>query len=137
MPRRTPVSEIMTSHLRTVDAGAKLSEVRRVLSEGRFHHVPVVDDGVLVGIVSTSDLLRVYRAGAATTPEEIDERLDGSATLAETMSTDLVTLRADDPVERAIECIAEGQLHSVLVLDAESRLVGIVTDTDLLDYLRA
>ena len=79
----------------------------------------------------------MYRAGAATTPEEIDDLLDRSATLAETMSTDLATLRADEPVERAIERIAEGRLHSVLVLDTESRLVGIVTDTDLLDYLRA
>lgn len=137
MPTRTPLSEVMTSRVRTVEVGAKLSEVRRVLSEGRFHHVPVVDDGVLVGIVSTNDLLRVYRAGAATTPEEIDDRLDRSATLAETMSTDLATLRADEPVERAIERIADGYLHSVLILDAESRLVGIVTDTDLLDYLRA
>lgn len=127
----------MTSHVRTVGVGAKLSEVRRVISEGRFHHVPVVDDGVLVGIVSTSDLLRVYRAGAATTPEEIDDLLDRSATLADVMSTELTTLRADEPVERAIERIAEGRLHSVLVLDAQSRLVGIVTDTDLLDYLRA
>lgn len=131
------MSEVMTSHVRTVGVGAKLSEVRRVISEGRFHHVPVVDDGVLVGIVSTSDLLRVYRAGAASTPEEIDDLLDRSATLADAMSTELTTLRADEPVERAIERIAEGRLHSVLVLDAQSRLVGIVTDTDLLDYLRA
>lgn len=137
MPTKTPVSEIMTSHVRTVSASAKLSDVRHVLSEGRFHHVPVVDDGILIGIVSTSDLLRVYRAGAATTPEEIDELLDRSSTLAETMSTELVTLRADDSVERAIDRIAEGRYHSILVLDEDGRLVGIVTDTDLLDYLRS
>lgn len=137
MPKKTPVSQVMTSHVRTVDIDAPLSDVRRVLSEGGFHHVPVVDDGVLVGMVSTSDLLRVYRAGAATTPEEIDDLLDRSATLADTMSTELVTLRADDPVERAIDRIADGALHSVLVLDAERRLVGIVTDTDLLDFLRS
>ena len=47
----------------------------------------------------------------------------------------VVTLRADDPVERAVDLIADGSVHSVLVLDAARRLVGIVTDTDLLDYL--
>ena len=51
------MSEVMTSHVRTVGVGAKLSEVRRVLSEGRFHHVPVVEDGALVGIVTLDDVV--------------------------------------------------------------------------------
>jgi len=46
-----------------------------------------------------------------------------------------VTVQAGDSVEQAIERIADGTIHSVLVLDEGRRLVGIVTDTDLLDYL--
>jgi len=135
MPRKTPISELMTSRVQTLDVGAKPSEARRVLSEQRVHHVPIVDDGVLVGIVSSRDLVRILRSTPAGGSESVDEVLDRSGDVAQVMSTELVTLRSDASVEDAIECIAAGAVHSVLVLDADRRLVGIVTDTDLLDYL--
>jgi CBS domain-containing membrane protein len=135
MPRKTPISELMTSRVQTLDVGAKPSEARRVLSEQRVHHVPIVDDGVLVGIVGSRDLVRILRSTPAGGSESVDEVLDRSGDVAQVMSTELVTLRSDASVEDAIECIAAGAVHSVLVLDADRRLVGIVTDTDLLDYL--
>jgi CBS domain-containing membrane protein len=135
MPRKTPISELMTSRVQTLDVGAKPSEARRVLSEQRVHHVPIVDDGVLVGIVGSRDLVRILRSTPAGASESVDEVLDRSGDVAQVMSTELVTLRSDASVEDAIECIAAGAVHSVLVLDADRRLVGIVTDTDLLDYL--
>jgi CBS domain-containing protein len=97
--------------------------------------VPIVDDGVLVGIVSSRDLVRILRSTPAAGSESVDEVLDRSGDVGQVMSTELVTLRSDASVEDAIERIAAGAVHSVLVLDADRRLVGIVTDTDLLDYL--
>jgi CBS domain-containing protein len=135
MPRKTPISELMTTRVQTLDVGAKPSEARRVLSEQRVHHVPIVDDGVLVGIVSSRDLVRILRSTPAAGSESVDEVLDRSGDVGQVMSTELVTLRSDASVEDAIERIAAGAVHSVLVLDADRRLVGIVTDTDLLDYL--
>jgi CBS domain-containing protein len=135
MPRKTPISELMTTHVHTLDVGAKLSEVRRVLTKQRVHHVPIVDDGVLVGMVSSRDLVRILHAAKAGAGESVDETLDRSSTVAKLMSSDLVTVRSDESVEQAVERIADGSIHSVLVLDAGGRLVGIVTDTDLLDYL--
>src|SRR5690348_9077020 len=46
------VSEIMTTDVRTCEPGSSLDEVRTVMTEGRFRHLPVVDGGVLVGVVS-------------------------------------------------------------------------------------
>jgi CBS-domain-containing membrane protein len=51
------------------------------------------------------------------------------------MSTELATIRSDENAEAAVDLIASGAIHSVLVLDRAERLVGIVTDTDLLEYL--
>jgi CBS domain-containing protein len=97
--------------------------------------VPVVDGATLVGIVSSRDLLRVYRAGRAKASAKADDLLDRGAVVAEIMSTDLATIGSHESVEAAVELIASGRIHSVLVLDRDERLVGIVTDTDLLDYL--
>ena len=135
MSRKTPISELMTTRVHTLEAGAKLSEVRRMLTEQRVHHVPIVDKGVLVGIVSSRDLVGILRTAKPGSGESVDQTLDRSSSVAKMMSSDLVTVRSDESVEQAIERIADGSVHSVLVLDAGRRLVGIVTDTDLLDYL--
>jgi CBS domain-containing protein len=129
------ITEIMTTPVRTVTVDAKLSAVRRVLTQEGIHHVPVVDGATLVGIVSSRDLLRVYRAGRAKASAKADDLLDRGAVVAEIMSTDLATIGSHESVEAAVELIASGRIHSVLVLDRDERLVGIVTDTDLLDYL--
>lgn len=135
MPRHTPVSTLMTRAVRTLDVGAKLSEARRALVAGDFHHLPVDDGERLVGIVSWRDLVRVYRDAAREPGETFDDVLDRSATLEAVMSRELVTLREDEPVERAIDRIADGSVHSVLVVDADDHLAGIVTDEDLVAYL--
>jgi CBS domain-containing protein len=135
MSRKTPISELMTTRVHTLEVGAKLSQVRRLLTEQRVHHVPIVEKGVLVGMVSSHDLVRILHAAKPRPGESVDQTLDRSSTVAKVMSADLVTLRSDESVEQAIERIADGSIHSVLVLDAGRRLVGIVTDTDLLDYL--
>jgi CBS domain-containing membrane protein len=135
MPRTTPISLLMTKQVWTLEVDAKLSEARRTLTEQRIHHLPIVERGELVGMLSSRDLVRVLREAKAGGTEHVDAILDRSSTIREIMSTSLVTLRSDDPVEYAVERIANGSIHSLPVLDAERRLVGIVTDTDLLDYL--
>jgi CBS-domain-containing membrane protein len=135
MSRKTPISELMTTRVHTLEVGAKLSEVRRMLTEQRVHHLPIVDKGVLVGMVSSRDLVGILRRAKPAPGESVDQTLDRSSTVAKVMSSELVTVRSDESVEQAIERIADGSVHSVLVLDAGRRLVGIVTDTDLLDYL--
>jgi CBS domain-containing protein len=137
MPRTTPISELMSRHVLTLDVKAKLSEARRILSQERIHHLPIVDEGVVVGVLSSRDLVRVLRAAQAGGSENVDAILDRHATVAQAMRPDLVTLPEDASVEQAIDRIADGSVHSVLVLDAARRLVGILTDTDLLDYLGA
>jgi CBS domain-containing protein len=119
----------------TVSVDARLSEARRVLTRGNFHHVPVVDGRTLVGIVSAGDLLRVYHEARAAGRTDPDDHIDQHAHLRDIMSTHLVTVRDTDVVEVAIDAIGGGAIHSVLVLDESKHLVGIVTDHDLLDFL--
>ena len=57
---QAPVSEIMTSQVRTCPPDTTVHELMRVMTEGRFRHVPVIDDGRLVGIVSIGDVVK-YR----------------------------------------------------------------------------
>lgn len=52
------VADVMTSPVTTVPMTASLTELAEVLLDGKLRCVPVVDDGMLVGVISRSDLLR-------------------------------------------------------------------------------
>jgi CBS domain-containing protein len=54
------VADIMTSNVRTCETSSSLDEVRTVMTEGRFRHLPVVDDGRLVGVVSIGDIVKSH-----------------------------------------------------------------------------
>lgn len=135
MPRTTPIDRVMTRGAHSLGLDAKLSEVRRLFRSERCHHVPILEGGAVVGILSSRDLLGLLRGSAAASPSEIDELLDRSSSVGEAMSRDLVTMRTHESVDVAIDLIAEGRVHAVLVLDDGGGLAGIVTDTDLLAYL--
>jgi CBS domain-containing protein len=125
----------MRTKLRTVDVRDGLDKVREALRSEAFHHVPILDGKHLVGIISSRDLVRVFRE--AFNGEEGKGKLSdsGRTTIEGTMQTDLVTLRSDESVEKAIDVLADGAIHSVLVLDESDELKGIVTNIDLLEYL--
>ncbi|NUR92295.1 MAG: CBS domain-containing protein [Nonomuraea sp.] len=53
-----PVSAIMTAQVRTVGPGDNVEELRQTMTNHRFRHMPVVEDGRLVGIVSIGDVVK-------------------------------------------------------------------------------
>ena len=62
--------------------------------------------------------------------------LDHQFNIEDVMSTHLVSLPDSASVHEAAEVLAQGGLHSVLVLDVTGALAGIVTTTDLVRFLR-
>ena len=135
MPNRTYVSEIMTRDVITIDVQAPMSDVKHILTTHKIHHLPVLDGDELVGIVSASDMLRIGRKIPASSHREMNEVLNATASTEKTMQTDLVTMRADDYIERAIDLLADEERHSVLVVDRDEALAGIVTNIDVLNFL--
>ena len=57
-PRATLLEEVMTRDLYTTDVGRKVAEVRREMRAKHIRHVPVMEDGRVVAVLSTRDLLR-------------------------------------------------------------------------------
>lgn len=52
----TPVSEFMTEDVITTEANESIRDIADVMTEHGFHHVPVVEDDQLIGIITTTDL---------------------------------------------------------------------------------
>jgi len=130
--RPVPVADVMTSRVRTAEPSRGLQEIWQMLVDERCHHIPIVDDGKPVGMISTRDLVRIARKHGA---RKLSEGLYGGETAGDVMSRELETIQVDESVEVAIERIGEGDIHALVVLDERGKLVGIVTNHDLLYYL--
>lgn len=53
-----PVSTIMTSEVQTCSPDMRVNDLMQVMTTGRFRHLPVLDEGRLVGIVSIGDVVK-------------------------------------------------------------------------------
>ncbi len=135
MKRNEPINSIMAQTPTTVNVTQKLSEVRRLMSKQRVHHIPVVSGRKLVGLLSATDMLRLSLTAYGTDERAVDAMLDHEFSIEGVMTTDLVTLDESSTVRDASDRLRDGRFHSLPVVDGGGNLVGIVTSTDLIGYL--
>jgi CBS domain-containing protein len=119
----------------TVHAAQKVSDVYRLLTENRIHHLPVVNGNELVGLISSTDMMKLSLDAYGTPDSANVEYLDSQFSIEDIMSTELITAKSDDTIRSAAEKLSAGAHHSLPVVNADGKLVGIVTTTDLVNYL--
>jgi len=135
MDFRAPVSSIMTRQLLTVAPGDRLLQVKRIFDTYKIHHIPVVQDKHIVGMISKADLLQVYRGMRRYAhDQEIQIARLEEYVAEDIMTTGLAKLEADDKINVAIEVFKENLFHALPVLD-NGELVGIVTTLDIIRML--
>lgn len=132
MFRDEPLSHVMTTEVASVTLDTPVSAVRRLLDRHPFHHVPVLHDEVLVGIISATDLSPLTLAAYVDDREAVDAFLDSRFTIGQVMTTDLVTVQPTDTLGHVAALLAEGSFHAVPVVEHGGRLVGIVSTTDVI-----
>jgi CBS domain-containing protein len=76
-PLDTPISEVMSKDLITVEPATSLREAARIMAERWIRHLPVLEAGRLVGIVSQRDLAGVL-AGALNEPDDLHRLIEAS-----------------------------------------------------------
>lgn len=135
MKRNEKITKIMTRELTTTHLQQPLSEVRATMAEGGFHHMLVVNGKQLIGLISSTDLLRVsYQYGQDV--RQTDAILDDTVNVGSLMSKDLVTLSDSSTVRDAVDIFSQGKLHSLPIVDGDGNLVGLTTTTDVLRYMK-
>jgi CBS domain-containing protein len=75
----TPVSEIMTHDVKTVDSHHTVDQCMNIMTDRRLRHLPVVDDGRLVGLLSIGDLVKAAIAEQARLIEKMQEYIRGES----------------------------------------------------------
>ncbi|MET0340912.1 MAG: CBS domain-containing protein [Polyangiales bacterium] len=133
MQQGQTVGEIMTRDVVTLFEEDNLARVRSELAHYRFHHLPVVDDGKLVGMLSQRDLLRaVSETGSSPIDLAREARMLEEMFVRHVMRTEVATVYEDDSLGHATQQMLERGIGALPVVDHQDRLVGIVTEHDLL-----
>lgn len=115
----------MTRMPHTIEPTATLEEAHRLMRKHRFHHLPVVRGGDLVGLVSLRDLLLIE------TLKDVDPK---GVEVSETMSKDPYSVAPGAPIDKVAAKMAAEQIGSAVVVDGDE-VVGIFTTHDALTAL--
>jgi CBS domain-containing protein len=115
-----------------------MSKARELFEAHLFHHLPVVEDDQVVGIISKSDyakLLHGFTLFQTRSSETYNEAVFRSILVGEVMSSPVITLNPDDTLELAARIFRENLFHALPVVDKKSHLLGMLTPYDLLEYV--
>jgi CBS domain-containing protein len=102
-----------------------VANVAELMNSGNIGSIPVIENEQtkkLIGIVTDRDLtLKIVAKG-----------LDAKSTKVETVMTrKVVTCRADDDLQKALDAMAENQLRRIPVVDADNKIMGIIAQADV------
>lgn len=135
MKKRTPIASIMTTNLVTLNKTDTLENAEQLFKKHQIRHIPVIDGSHIIGMLSYTDLLRISFADAIDEDEqEVDTVVYNMFTVEQVMAKKLVTVTPDTTVKEVAEILANKEFHALPVLK-EGTLVGIVTTTDLIQFL--
>ena len=126
--------EIMMGSPVTLKPEDSLSLASDVISLGRIRHIPVVDDGRLVGIVTERDLIGAAASQILGLKQKSKSALLKSVLIKEVMKKRVLTATPDTPIKESAQLMAEKKIGCGPIVSAGA-LVGLVTTTDLLRYV--
>ena len=136
MKKNESIDKIVTHEVVTVHSGQNVSDVRKLCAQHGFHHVPVVSGKKLIGLISSADILGITVDGVGSDERSMDAYIDHQFSIEKLMTTDLKTLSSNSTIRDAAEALSDGSIHAVPVTGADDELVGLVTSTDLIRFLR-
>ena len=132
----THLAEAMTPNPVTVAPESRAIDALKAMSDGGFRHVPVTENGRILGVVSRGDFKGmefeefdwdgISKAAGMTANREVASIIKNQQPLV---------LAADETVQRACQSMTERRCGSVLVVDKQQRLTGIFTGRDAVRLL--
>lgn len=128
-------AEVMTTPVTTVEQDKRLDQVAQLMLRRNLKRFPVVDEqGRLVGMVARLDIFGTIAERAAGTQASDMRGVDVQqvATVGDIMSREQATVGPEATGAEVLELLQTRGIQRVAVVDAAQRLMGLITDGDLL-----
>lgn len=137
MDKSTAIGAVMTTDVIAIAPDETMDQVRDIFQSNHIHHLPVVEEGKVVGIISYSDYLKLLHGFTIFNTEKSEAynaAILRSLLVSEVMTRQVATLHPEDSVMVAAGIFRENLFHALPVIDQHSQLIGIVTTFDLLNF---
>ncbi len=131
------ISQIMSTKPVSVSLDDHLDVVKDIFDNAKFHHILVVDEGKLFGVISDRDLLKAISPNIGTnryTARDL-ETLDQPVHRIVTRKP--LTLTPDATVDDAVEIFNNNRISCIPIVDSEDVAVGIVSWRDIMKSFAA
>ena len=128
------VRDLMAPNPVTLDRNETLDLSETIMNLGRIRHMPVVEDDKVVGLLSQRDLFRSALIVALGFGRKTTSALIKTIRVKEVMSQNVTTIRPDASVKEAARLMIEKKIGCLPVVESD-KLVGLITETDILRYV--
>jgi CBS domain-containing protein len=132
---KVTVKEIMTKDLIVVSPTDRLVHARRQMIESHVGRVPVVDDGKLVGMVTSKDLMRAFIDFRKKVPEKYQKSQIKEVLVEDIMSHNPTVTSKDATISEVAKIMMETGYNGLPVVEGND-VIGIITQTDILRLIQ-
>lgn len=116
-----PVSQVMTKGVIVISSTAPINKVAELMARNKIGSVIVMEKGRAVGIMTERDIVR----------KVVAKKMKFTTPVKKIMSTPMRVIEENQKVTDAVALMKKYKIKRLPVIDAQKRLVGIVTDTDI------
>ncbi len=135
MKHQLPITKIMTKDFITLDCNDNLETAEILFKRNNIRHIPVVKNKSIIGMLSYTDLLRISFADAT---DEYDDDVEtvvyNMFTIEQVMAKNVISVQSSATIKEVAKLLGKKEFHALPVID-QDKLIGIVTSTNLINYL--
>jgi acetoin utilization protein AcuB len=129
------VKNWMTHSVITIDKSDPIALAKQLMTENKIRELPVVSEGVLVGIVTDRDLKRAFVSESTGLEAPKVAYLNTRIKVAAIMTNDVITANPDTTVDEVAKILLKMKISGLPVVDETGKLIGIITLSDVFRLL--
>lgn len=133
-PEDSHVRDYMTPNPNTLEVNCSLLDAFLLLRRGGLRHIPILEEGRLVGVLTDRDVARFAPTMLLPLPPQEYNRVFEDTPVGKLMTRNPVSTAPDAPLAEAVELLYQNRLGCLPVLEG-NQLVGIITRKDMLRAL--
>ncbi|HCE09617.1 MAG TPA: CBS domain-containing protein [Oxalobacteraceae bacterium] len=130
------VKEIMSANVVTVELDDKLAVVKDAFENLKFHHLLVVEDHKLLGVISDRDLFKALSPNIGTSTESYKDAATLNKRVHQIMTRHPIVLDEDATIDDAIDLFNTHSISCIPIVNNDNGPVGIVSWRDVLKALQ-
>ena len=129
------VGDIMKTDVVTVDMDERIKNVQEIFFKNKFHHILIVEENELVGVVSDRDILKELSPFLDTSSERYQDRDTLDRRVHQIMTRAPITAGKETTISNAARIFVEEHISCLPILSPKKEIVGIITWKDILNRL--